>query len=87
MTPSKALNVVISGLFLDHVLWRDPMEPIYTLSAPGDDDHYEQQGWAQIATVGALYKHYKALNGDQGTPNPLLSLLVHDAERERRSAK
>ena len=63
------------------------MKPVYVLSPPGEEDHYEQQGWAQIATVGALHAHYKALDSDQGTPNPLLALLVHDAEKERRSAK
>ena len=86
MTSSKALAVVVSGLFQDHVLWRDPVESVYILSPPGEDDHYALQGWAQVATVGALYAHSKAVRKDQSTPNPLLWLLMQDAERERRPA-
>lgn len=87
MTPTKALDVVLAGFFRDHTIWRDPDKPTYVLSPPGEEDQYVQQGWVRLATIGDLREYFEDIHRSSTQLDPLLGLLMHDAERERKSAE
>ena len=85
MTPTQALDVVLSDAFWDDVLWRDPLEPVYVLSPPGEDHQYGQQGWVRLTKVGALHEYVVDWQEGRAGPNPLIEMLLDDVETEQRS--
>jgi hypothetical protein len=81
VTPTQTLDLIRTGWFQDHYLFRDPDGGVYVLAAPGKELQYWHQGYSWIGRMSDLHE---ACNPDDSQPFGIdvrVWIVVNDVQR------